>query len=243
MLGVARCEVVVWWVDAASTDAIGAGVLDPREIVRAEQAGHAPSGHASRTAALLLRHAVAREGGIAAREVVVDRSCPDCARWHGRPQIVGVPGLEVSISHAGDRVGVAVGRGVPIGLDVEARAELPNPPEQAVLASVLDSAELARYPCGQLCADSFGVYWVRKEAVLKATGEGLRRPMPTLRVSPPDLPPQLQHGPADLPDRTVLATLLLGDAEYLAALAAVAKPGTRAPELDVDERDGRELLP
>ena len=37
----------------------------------------------------------------------------------------------------------------------------------------------------------FYAYWTRKEAVLKATGEGLRRRMTSIEVAPPSAPPAL----------------------------------------------------
>jgi 4'-phosphopantetheinyl transferase len=117
---------------------------------------------------------------------------------------------------------------------------LPDPAEPGLLTSVLDPQERARHDT--LSRDDFGTYWVRKEAVLKATGEGLRRPMPTLRVSAPAEAPALKAGPDDLPRRTAIITLLRDDEFHLAALAALAAPDEAAPALTAVERDGRQLL-
>jgi 4'-phosphopantetheinyl transferase len=65
-------------------------------------------------------------------------------------------------------------------------------------------------------------YWVRKESVLKATGEGLRVPMTDLTVSAPDEPPTLVRwtGRPELPSRVDMADLEC-EAAYAASLAMV----------------------
>jgi hypothetical protein len=52
--------------------------------------------------------------------VVVDRSCPSCGRHHGRPHLPGT-GLDVSISHSGATVAVAVSNAGPVGVDAQLR--------------------------------------------------------------------------------------------------------------------------
>jgi 4'-phosphopantetheinyl transferase len=236
---VTSCEVDVWWLDAHGVT-VAPALLDRREIARANRVRHVATRETSLAAAMLLRLAVARAAGCAPAAVLVDRTCPDCTRWHGAPRLIGLPGLEVSVSHAGHRVGVAVGRGPALGLDVEQRTALPDPGEPGLLTSVLDPLELARHPT--MSRDDFGTYWVRKEAVLKATGEGLRRQMPTLRVSAPTDAPALENGPDDLPRRTAIITLLRDDEFHLAVLAALAPPRSAAPALIAVERDGRHLF-
>lgn len=233
------CEVDVWWLDTRGVT-VAPALLDPREIARADGVRHVATRETSLAAAMLLRLAVGQAARCAPETVVVDRTCPDCARWHGAPRLIGQPGLEVSVSHAGHRAGVAVGRGAALGLDVELRTGLPDPAEPGLLTSVLDPVERARRDA--MSRDDFGTYWVRKEAVLKATGEGLRRPMAALRVSAPAEAPALEAGPDNWPRRTAIITLLRDDEFHLAALAALAAPDGAAPALTVVERDGRQLL-
>ncbi len=133
--------------------------------------------------AALLRLAAAAQLGVAAAGLRVDRRCGRCGGQHGRPVLPGA-GLHASVSHAGDCVAVALTGAGPVGVDVEAVGELDYGP---LLASVCTADE---QPQVRTVAD-FYVYWTRKEAVLKATGEGLRRPMADLAVTPPDAAPRL----------------------------------------------------
>jgi 4'-phosphopantetheinyl transferase len=66
-----------------------------------------------------------------------------------------------------------------------------------------------------LCA-----YWTRKEAVLKATGEGLRRPMTDVTVSPPSAAPELIALAGGPPPPCRLADVA-APAGYLAAAAVL----------------------
>jgi 4'-phosphopantetheinyl transferase len=100
----------------------------------------------------------------------------------GKPALAGGE-LEFNVSHSGEIAMIAVYRGGRVGVDVEAMRPLHDldalavrsfaPLELAVLRS-LPSAEreLAFYRC-----------WTRKEAFIKATGEGLTRALDTFVVT------------------------------------------------------------
>lgn len=157
--------------------------------------------------AALLRLAAGRQLGVPAASVRVDRSCGRCGAQHGRPVLAG-SAVQASVSHSGDRVAVALTSAGPVGIDVEATTALDHRP---LLELVCTAAEATHVRC----PDDFYSYWTRKEAVLKATGEGLRRPMTDLTVSPP----------ADHPALITLAGHRAGDWQ----LADVpAGPGYRA---------------
>jgi 4'-phosphopantetheinyl transferase len=141
--------------------------------------------------------------GVPPDQVKLDRTCPDCDRPHGRPRLVSDSGwgatagggigpgqLAFSISHSGEFVGAAFATAPAVGLDVElvvpARAE-------GLVDAVLSAAEhedFDRTDPDRRGSDFFR-YWVRKEAVVKATGDGLRVPLRDLTVSAADQPPRL----------------------------------------------------
>ncbi len=154
--------------------------------------------------------------GIPACEVPVLRECRRCgARGHGKPRLAGETGWRFSLSHSGERVVVAVTELGPIGVDVEAGSgridhlapRILEPGETAVGRS-----DLLRY-------------WVRKEAVLKATGDGLAVPMTSFAVSSPGVPGRLLRWPPE-PDLPIRMTLLDLDCDpgYTAAVAVIGTP-------------------
>jgi 4'-phosphopantetheinyl transferase len=131
--------------------------------------------------AVLLRLAVSLETGITPIAVRVDRRCPTCGTEHGAPHLIDTA-LQVSVSHSGTLIAVAVTPAGPVGVDVEDRAtRVALPP----CRNVLTSAEPSRG------ADDFLTYWCRKESVLKATGAGLTVSMLEVVVSPADEPARL----------------------------------------------------
>jgi len=175
----------------------------------------------------LLKLAAGRRLGLPASRVAVERTCADCGRPHGRPELPGHE-LAVSISHSGDRVLVALAAGAPVGVDVEQVSDRVNHGDLA--RHVLGDGEHA---AGR--AAFFG-YWTRKEAVVKATGDGLRMALTEVVVTAPDAPPQLlRYGQR----RDLVACLADLDAGpgYAAAVAVLA-PGP----LRVSTRDATALL-
>jgi 4'-phosphopantetheinyl transferase len=103
-----------------------------------------------------------------------------------KPRLAGPsPAHEFSLSHSGRRVVVAITADTPVGVDVErvcADRDL-----DALIERVLGPSErlvLTRL-VGAARREAFYRYWVRKEAAVKATGDGLRVPLDAITVSGP----------------------------------------------------------
>lgn len=164
--------------------------------------------------AALLRLAAGRVLGRDPRSIRIDRTCPTCAKPHGKPRVVDGGDLHASVSHSGERVAVALARGAPVGVDVEVLA--PDLDHAALAPTVLSAGEHATGVAG------FLAYWTCKEAVLKATGDGLRVPLTDLTIADPAGSPRLLSWPArpDLPATVALYRLDPGPG-HLAALAVL----------------------
>ena len=105
--------------------------------------------------------------------MTIERSCDQCGQPHGKPRVPGSD-LHVSVSHSADLTVVALAEAGPVGIDVEAKT----------LRDVVGLAENVLSPREVLGdPDDFYVYWCRKEAVVKATGDGLRVPFVDVVVS------------------------------------------------------------
>lgn len=90
---------------------------------------------------------------------------------NGRPYVFGAPSF--NIAHSGDHVAVAFSEAGAIGLDIE---EVRHPPPEEVMESVFHENETNAYrsASADMGIELFYQLWTRKEAVLKALGEGLK---------------------------------------------------------------------
>ena len=150
----------------------------------------------------LLRTVVGEHLGLAPTEVTLTATCTTCGGPHGRPEVVGHPGLHVGLSHGGEVAVVALSTDGRVGVDVEthAAADFPGFGSVALGVGEPDGDGVAR-----------ATTWVRKEAVLKATGDGLAVPPAALRLSPPDEPPRLLGWDPGLAGRSAPAAVRLAD--------------------------------
>jgi 4'-phosphopantetheinyl transferase len=167
-----RNVVLVSWLDPRDLPAGAARVLGPEERARVDSATDPRDARRRAAAGVLLRCVVASLAGQRPQQVTVTRRCPHCTGLHGRPELPGTA-LRASLSHAGDRVAVAVSARGAIGVDVE--APKPRPLTRALLRRALTAAEQEHVlgaPGGRRNVD-FLRAWTAKEAILKATGEGL----------------------------------------------------------------------
>ena len=164
--------VDVWWFDVRTIGIGPAGIatLDDHERHRAEAFLFDTDRHRYRVAHVMLRRVLAAYQGTRPGELTFGREpCPRCGRACGRP-VLAAGGPWFSLSHSGDVVLIAVARR-PVGADVErapagcvcSLAGALHPDDAGVLARM---PERARHEAVITC-------WVRAEAVLKCSGEGI----------------------------------------------------------------------
>ncbi|MFK7888458.1 MAG: 4'-phosphopantetheinyl transferase superfamily protein [Gammaproteobacteria bacterium] len=118
------------------------------------------------------------------------------AEIHHKPTLLDHPEVHFNLSH-GDDVGlVAISTHGPVGVDVERLRSLPD--MAAVADSVFCAAERAAWRSvpEALSVRAFFNGWTRKEALIKATGEGFRANLQALCVSLlPDEQPRVLAAP------------------------------------------------
>jgi 4'-phosphopantetheinyl transferase len=114
---------------------------------------------------------------------------------NGKPEIDNVAGpsqIHFNLSHSGPVAAVAVTRLGPVGVDIEYRRPIPEWKDiasrffsSAEYGELVDLAEAQREGAFLRC-------WTRKEATIKATGEGLSAELDSFDVSlAPGRPPQV----------------------------------------------------
>ena len=220
----ARCEVHVGRIQDLRPAHLA--LLDDQERARAERYRLPADRDRFRLGAVLLRAAAAWHLDVLPANVAVDRTCGRCGAQHGRPRLPGT-GLHASVSHSGEVVAIAIAWCGPVGVDVEAVRAIDF---AAITESVCTPAERIEV---RTETDFFTV-WTRKEAVLKATGEGLSRPMSSLQVTPPSSAPALLGLDSGPPPACRLADISVGDG-YRACVAVLTADPVTVSILDASE--------
>src|SRR5699024_6604067 len=95
------------------------GMLDPAELERFAAYRTDADRRRFLTGRTLAKLVIAAQLELPAERIEFDASCTDCGKQHGPPRLAGTD-LVFSIAHSDERVGLAVTRGSPVGLDVEA---------------------------------------------------------------------------------------------------------------------------
>ncbi|WP_051851922.1 4'-phosphopantetheinyl transferase family protein [Streptomyces sp. NRRL F-5650] len=223
-IGAGECQV---WTTTAETHLSLLDLLDDAERQRCRELTEARVRAQYMTAHAFVRRIVSSLTGADPRALRFERVCQRCGGPHGKPRLLW-PGLEVSLSHSGERVAVAVSTAGPVGVDIQylvtdgrARDSVLAEPERRTLLALPEERRAA----------AFTRYWARKEAVLKATGDGLTVDPADLTVSGPDEPARLLgwRGRPDAVPRIALTDLDTGPGHRLAVALWGPAGGARAP--------------
>ena len=235
----------VWWARKPDGSDRHAGLLDDVERQRLGRLRTEDDRQRFLTGCALAKTVLGRYTGQPAADIRFDRTCGQCGRPHGKPVLTGGQADQDwvhSVSHSGDLVVVAVARN-PVGVDVEqvdrrrgAAGTVRDP--DALARMVLSGAEQAALsairPSGR--AREFLVAWTRKEAVTKATGDGLSVSFSDVVVAADDGPPRVLSWPYQRDPAQVSLQDLETEPGYVGALAVIGRCETVRP------RDGSALL-
>jgi len=159
-------------------------------------------------------------------------------RSNGKPAVESPACLQFNMTHSGDLAVIALTLKRELGVDMEKIRPLPDMqaianrffcPEEASDVMSFPQAERER---------AFFLCWTRKEAYIKATGEGLSAALDTFRVTiHPDIPPRflyIQHNETEAQAWTLhdlqvavgyAAALAYRDQPRLLHVRSVADPG------------------
>lgn len=115
------------------------------------------------------------------------RTSPEDVRFvygdHGKPALTGHCGLQFNVSHSGKVTIIALGFDCQIGVDIEEIREVHG--QEHIVRNLFSKQEyqewLALHPSRR--ATGFWDGWTRKEAYVKALGEGLSVPLNSFSVT------------------------------------------------------------
>ena len=148
----------------------------------------------------------------------------------GKPAVAG-PGSQpatcFNLSHSQGLTVLAIGKEREIGIDVELmRPEFAGEEIAKRYFSAKEIAELSRLPA-ELRTEGFFLCWTRKEAYIKATGDGLHIPLESFDVSlTPGEPATLGSVDASRWSIESFNPSLISDPNYAAAVVAQGKDWT-----------------
>lgn len=139
--------------------------LTEAERARADSIADARDRRDYLAAHALVRVVAGRLSGTDPAEVRIVQRCPRCGESHGRPEVDGQPGLQVSFGHSRGAVIAAAGTGT-IGADIEG---LRRPAIDLALAEgALTGHERRAVRAAADPQRAFLRHWTRKEAAVKA---------------------------------------------------------------------------
>jgi 4'-phosphopantetheinyl transferase len=145
----------------------------------------------------------------------------------GKPRLGLPPGaaaIEFGVSGSGDLALLAVAAGRPVGVDVERLRPVASAGRLAArYFAPEERRDLALVAGSEQESAAFLRCWTRKEAFVKARGEGLRRPLDSFAVTflPGDAPGlRWCEGEPDAPDRWTFAQVDAGPG-FVAVVATV----------------------
>lgn len=164
-------DVVFWSLESERPEP-----LSDEERARAERFLDPKHGRRYRAARGQLRRLLARETGVAPEDLVFAYA------EHGKPYLPDFPDLRFNLSHSHEAAVCALCRGAELGVDLEwteRRVEhllvgrrFFSPPEVEKLDGTPENRQ----------REVFFNCWTRKEAYIKALGDGLSRPLDSFGV-------------------------------------------------------------
>ncbi|QWF81789.1 4'-phosphopantetheinyl transferase family protein [Amycolatopsis sp. CA-230715] len=221
-------ECAIWWAEPLPNDPRYLEFLDEAERGRHTAYRMELDKRRFLTGRVLSKTIAGERLGRDPKSISFDATCTDCGKQHGPPSVPGSE-LKLSISHSGDRIGLAVTEATPVGLDVESRRKADDslieytltPPEVEAIHKVPASEKEM----------VFFQYWTRKEALMKATGKGLRIPPSAITLSGPGEPARLVHSTDAALDPARLRLIDLDPGEgYRAAVALITEDEVKVTE-------------
>lgn len=154
-------------------------LLDDAERARAARFAFEEDRHSYIAAHALLRAELSRRASPAPQEWRF------AATALGKPFLLDPPrDLRFSLTHTRGMVAVAVTEGLEIGVDVESEDRRAESMKLAERFFAPQEVALLRAVEGDARREMFFAIWTLKEAVVKATGQGLSRALDSFAVSP-----------------------------------------------------------
>jgi len=196
-------------------------VLSEDELARSTRIISVAAGHRFCVARGTLRHVLSTYCTIAPEDLTF------AYRSHGKPVLSGLDtGLFFNLSHSGDVGAISVSKEFEVGVDVE----IWRPVRDGLADRFFSSSEamaLQEIPGIERTAAFFRC-WTRKEAVIKALGEGLSRPLKSFEVSIDDVSrPKMETMEGEMDPRIAWSLFSFSPRQNVSGAVACLSKGKR----------------
>ena len=210
-----RCDVEVWRIDlrtAPAPDEEALALLPPDERARHAAFLQPAPAKAFALARIGLRRLLARRLGCAPRDI------PIVSDARGKPVVADAAHCFFNVSHTDACVLLALSDEAEVGVDIEHESAMAE--ARHLRPHICSLAEHAWLVVRESDADAaLARLWARKEAVLKAWGTGLARPMSSLDLGDLQATAGLVEIPGDVPAAWRDLVIVPGEAAAVAAAA------------------------
>lgn len=184
----ARIDVYLLDLDPSDEDVERlTALLEPDELAAAKRFMQPDHGRRYRVRRGRLREILAEYSGVGPGEIRYRKGA------HGKPELaIGGEDVHFNSSHSAGMAMIGVSRVAPLGVDIEYMKDIAD--RDAVVGRFFSLAERTAFKHlpEQDKRQAFYNGWTRKEAVIKATGEGLHATLDTFDVTlVPGEPPRI----------------------------------------------------
>lgn len=169
----------MWWIelDEVAKTFEAACCLTPEEMTRADRFAFSDLRRTWCASRAALRHVLASALKCSPRSIRLGEG--EC----GKPFLLDAPRLRFNLSHSAKIALLALSYDLEVGVDVEAGPGVDDPMSVArSVFSPVERSELSTFPTVQAKQDAFLRGWTRKEAFVKAVGDGLSHPLGSFDV-------------------------------------------------------------
>lgn len=170
-----EARIDLWQFSLLNELANAAHILNAEELARSQRFYFSKHQRRFSTARATLRIILARYLNVSPERLEFSYNA------HGKPKVINSARLQFNLSHSGDLALLAIGKGFPVGVDIEQYSARPYEGIAKTLFSHQEFKEFTKVPLALKPAIFFHI-WSQKEAFIKACGLGLAYPTQDFNV-------------------------------------------------------------
>lgn len=173
MLKIKSGECHIWYFNSNDVSANLVNMLSEVEKIRYSSYKFKKDKSRFLKSATSLRILLSLYTKISVDNLIICRKCNECGKYHGKPKLINFKEINFSVSYSQNMIVIALYKNHEIGIDIEFINY--DFPYEEIIEETLATGELKKYNimCQNEKLKNFYFYWTIKEALTKASGNGL----------------------------------------------------------------------